>query len=52
VKETWLDTTITWHHAKTLGGVNVVADAEIDPLIVSVDFGYRLNLFGPSVPSQ
>lgn len=46
VKKTWLDTTVTWHRSKALGGVNVVADADIDPVIVSVGFGYRFNLFG------
>lgn len=52
VKKTWLNTTVTWHRAKTLGGVNVVADADVDPLIVSVGLGYRFNLFGPRVPGQ
>jgi outer membrane protein len=52
VKKTWLDTTVTWHRAKTLGGVNVVADADVDPLIVSVGLGYRFNLFGPRAPGQ
>ena len=44
--------TVTWHRAKTLGGVNVVADADVDPLIVSVGLGYRFNLFGPRAPGQ
>jgi outer membrane protein len=50
VKKTWLDTTVTWHKSKTLGGINVVADADIDPVIVSVGLGYRFNLFGPRIP--
>ena len=44
VKKTWLDTTVTWHNAAVLGGLNVVGDAELDPWIFSAGLGYRFNL--------
>jgi outer membrane protein len=44
VKKTWLDTKVTWHDSATLGGVNVVGDADVDPWIFSAGFGYRFNL--------
>jgi outer membrane protein len=44
VKKTWLDTTVTWHNNATLGGLNVVGDADLDPWIFSAGVGYRFNL--------
>jgi outer membrane protein len=44
VKKTWLDTDITWHRNRALGGLNVVGDASLDPWIVSAGLGYRFNL--------
>jgi hypothetical protein len=32
------------------GGLNVVGDADIDRLIVSVGLGYRFYRFGPRAP--
>ncbi|MDX2156705.1 MAG: OmpW family outer membrane protein [Hyphomicrobiaceae bacterium] len=43
VKKTWLDTTVTWRNSAVTGG-NIVAKADIDPLIVSAGIGYRFNL--------
>ena len=44
VKKTWLDTDITWHNNRALGGINVVGDASVDPWIFSAGLGYRFNL--------
>jgi outer membrane protein len=43
-KKTWLDTDITWHRNRALGGLNVVGDADVDPWIFSAGLGYRFNL--------
>lgn len=44
IKKTWLDTTATWQTAAAVGGRDIVAKVDIDPLIVSVGVGYRFNL--------
>lgn len=44
IKKSWLDTDVTWHNVPGLG--TVTANADIDPLIVSVGLGYRFDLFG------
>ncbi len=43
VKKTWLDTTVTWRNSAVTGG-NIVAEVDVDPLIVSAGLGYRFNL--------
>ncbi len=50
VKKTWLDTTVTWHNNRALGGLDVTGDADVDPWIFSGGLGYRFNLFGPRTP--
>ncbi|MEW5965310.1 MAG: OmpW family outer membrane protein [Pseudomonadota bacterium] len=49
IKKSWLDTEVTWHNALGIAGHTIKADADIDPLIVSVGLGYRFDLFGPRV---
>lgn len=44
VKKTWLDTTATWRNAAAVGGNNVIAKVDLDPLIVSAGLGYRFDL--------
>jgi outer membrane protein len=41
VKKVWEDTQVTWTDA---GGTKVIADHDIDPLIVTANLGYRFNL--------
>jgi outer membrane protein len=43
VKKSWLDTNVTWRNSAVTGG-NIVAKADLDPLIISVGAGYRFNL--------
>lgn len=43
VKKSWLSTEVTWHNSAVTGG-NIVAKADLDPLIISVGAGYRFNL--------
>ncbi len=44
VKKTWLDTTATWRNVAAVGGNDIVAKVDIDPLIISAGLGYRFNL--------
>lgn len=46
VKKTWLDTTITWKNATGLGlgGQEVKADLDLDPLWLTASLGYRFNV--------
>lgn len=49
VKKTWIDTTITWKNSGFVGGGDVKADIDLDPLWVTASLGYRFNtddLFG------
>lgn len=46
VKKTWLDTEVHWRGVGGVNGVNIDADVDVDPWIVSVGLGYRFNLFG------
>lgn len=41
VKKIWLETDATW---TTAAGAKLVADVDLDPLIVSAGIGYRFNL--------
>jgi outer membrane protein len=41
VKKVWEDTKVTWTMA---GGSTIVADHDLDPLIVTANIGYRFNL--------
>jgi len=41
VKKVWEDTKVTWTNA---AGVEVIAEHDIDPLIVTANLGYRFNL--------
>lgn len=51
VKKAWVDTKVTWENNKALGGADVIAKADVDPLWVTASVGYRFNLFGgPSAP--
>jgi outer membrane protein len=53
VKKSWLDTKVTWQNSAVTGG-NIVAKADLDPLIVSAGIGYRFNLediFGRRAPA-
>ncbi len=53
VKKSWLDTKVTWQNSSVTGG-NIVAKADLDPLIVSAGIGYRFNLediFGRRAPA-
>lgn len=43
VKKSWLETTATWHNSAVTGG-NIVAKADLNPLIVSGGIGYRFSL--------
>ncbi len=43
VKKVWEDTQVTWTAAD---GSKITADHDIDPLIATVNIGYRFNLFG------
>lgn len=43
IKKSWLDTTVTWRNS-AVTGADIVAKADLDPLIVSVGVGYRFNL--------
>ncbi len=45
-KKTWLNTEAHWRNATSggLGGQDVRADLDIDPLIVSAGIGYKFNL--------
>jgi outer membrane protein len=47
VKKSWIDTKVTWVNNAALGGADVIAKADVDPLWVTVSVGYRFNLFGP-----
>lgn len=50
VKKVWEDTDVTWRAAAAAGGADVRANHDIDPLIATVNVGYRFNLsdlFGP-----
>ena len=44
VKKTWLDTEAQWQNVLAAPGLNVNADVDVDPLIVSAGIGYRFNL--------
>lgn len=44
VKKTWLDTTATWRNVAAVGGNDINAKVDIDPLIISAGLGYRFNL--------
>lgn len=44
VKKSWLDTTATWRNAANVGGADIKANVDLDPLIVSAGIGYRFNL--------
>lgn len=44
VKKVWEDTEVTWRFAD---GSSIRAEHDIDPLIATVNVGYRFNLFGP-----
>ncbi len=41
VKKTWLDTKVTWQNS--VGGT-IIARDHLDPLTVSLGFGYRFDL--------
>lgn len=43
VKKSWLNTKATWHNSAVTGG-DIVAKADLDPLIISAGVGYRFNL--------
>lgn len=43
VKKSWLEAKGTWHNT-TATGTDIVAKANLDPLIVSAGIGYRFNL--------
>ena len=47
VKKVWEDTEIRWRNAAAAGGGDIIAEHDIDPLIATVNIGYRFNLFGP-----
>ena len=45
VKKVWEDTKITW--TSTATGDRITTRHELDPLLITANFGYRFNLFGP-----
>lgn len=44
IKKVWLNTDVTWNNVANTPGLNVVADVDIDPWIISAGVGYRFNL--------